>query len=88
MLLKDYPCFDFSQLVNGVPVYVLENIDNLPDACSAKGITMKQLADMSNVDISVIAKYRRHEKWPCRSIYNRMAKALGIERWKHTKRWE
>ena len=68
--------------MHGVPSDVLEKIDMLPEACRAKGITQRQLSDASRVEMSIIAKYMRHEKWPCRSRYNRIAQVLEWEKWR------
>ena len=68
--------------MHGVPSDVLEKIDMLPEACRAKGITQRQLSDASRVEMSIIAKYMRHEKWPCRSRYNRIAQVLEWKKWR------
>lgn len=66
----------------GVPDFVLVNIDGILSACGSAGLTFRQLAELSNVDMDIISKYRQHEKWPCRSRYNRLAKILGWRKWK------
>lgn len=65
-----------------VPDFVLQNIDHLDNACSLAGLTLRQLADISKVDLSIILMYKKHQKWPCRSYYNRLANILGFEKWK------
>lgn len=70
------------------PDFVLKNIERLPDFCQEAGITLRELSDTARVPMDIIARYRRHEKYPCRSRYNRMAKVLGLQKWKHTRRWE
>lgn len=74
-IVIEYSCY-------GVPDFVLVNIDSILSACSSAGLTFRQLAELSNVDMDIISKYRQHEKWPCRSRYNRLAKILGWRKWK------
>ena len=69
------------------PDFVRINIDRLPELCREAGITLRELSDTARVPMDIIAKYRRHEKYPCSSRYNRMAKVLGLEKWKK-RRWE
>ena len=73
---------------SGVPDFVMQNIERIHTACISSGLTLRQLADISDVDLSIITKYKRHEKWPCRSYYNRMAKVLGFEKWEKRRKRE
>ena len=47
--------------MNGVPDFVAEAINNLPRDCQARGITYRELSELSDVDYAVIAGYSRKE---------------------------
>ena len=68
--------------MNGVPDFVAEAINNLPRDCQARGITYRELSELSDVDYAVIAGYSRKEKCPVRSYYNRLAKILDWRKWR------
>ena len=64
-----------------LPDFVRDNIYSLPDACRAKGLTYRQLAELAQVDYAIVRGYARLEKHPANSYYNKLAKVFGWQRW-------
>ena len=71
-------CKSFSTL----PAFVRENIYTLPDECRSRGLTYRELSELSKVEYATVKGYARLEKLPTQVMYNRIAKVFDWRLWR------
>ena len=64
------------------PLFVIENIDMLPEFRSRNGQTRGDVAKMSGVKHDYISQYERGYCYPNKEHYNKLAKVFKWEEWK------
>ena len=64
------------------PLFVIENIDMMPEFRSRNGQTRGDVAKMSGVKHDYISQYERGYCYPNKEHYNKLAEFFGWEEWK------
>lgn len=64
-----------------IPAYVMDNIYNMPTERYSRGLSRKDLAEMSGVTAGRITGYENGTIAVARISYNKLAKVFGWKEW-------
>ena len=77
---KDKGCVIMTRRISA-PLFVIENVDEMPELRARHGYTRGDVANQSGVKHDYISQYERGYCYPNKEHYNKLAEVFGWEIW-------